>query len=39
MKKFIFFALALAFLGNQFLDFGKSAIVDHHAKIERAVNG
>lgn len=39
MKKFLFLALVLAFIGNECLDFGKSAMVDHHEKIERAVNG
>lgn len=39
MKKFLFFALVLAFIGNEILAVGESTIVDHHEKIERAVNG
>lgn len=39
MKKFIFFALILAFIGNKALDMGTGAIAAHHQKIENAVNG
>lgn len=39
MKKFIFFALVLAFLGNELLSVGESVAVNHHKAIAEAVEG